>query len=362
MRKMGSLRKHLPWTYRTFLVGTLAISGVPLLAGFFSKDAILGAAFEKSPVLWIVGLATAALTACYMLRLLCLTFLGKFRGTHEQEHHLHESPLSMTFPLIVLAIGSVLVGFLGIPEVLHGGDHFKEWLDPVVAGHSKVLSHSMEWVLMGVATMISVAGIGLAYVLYYGGFSGAVKSAHQSLRPLHTLLFNKYFVDEIYDFLIVRPLKFVAWLLWYVVDAFLIDKVLVQGWAVIINLFSKASRYLQSGDVQRYLVAVLAGTAGILYLSTTFIPRKALNFTVQQAGRDVTLQMGGGNAPLGLQYRVDWGDGTKFGAATTETSLKHSYSGKGSFKIAVEAVDPRWQTSSQTGDLLAPGPQTVRVE
>jgi hypothetical protein len=105
MRKMGGLRKQLPWTYRTFLVGTLAISGVPLLAGFFSKDAILGAAFERSPILWIVGLATAALTACYMLRVVFLTFFGKFRGTHEQEHHLHESPAVMVVPLVVLAAG-----------------------------------------------------------------------------------------------------------------------------------------------------------------------------------------------------------------------------------------------------------------
>src|SRR6185369_12563206 len=145
IRNMGGLGKKLKITYITFLIGCIAIAGIPPFSGFFSKDAILLSAFEKNPVLYGIALFTALLTAFYMFRLLFITFTGKFRGTHEQEHHLHESPAAMTIPLVILAILSIVGGFVGIPEVfMHGGDKLGEFLSPVIAAsHSEhPVSHS----------------------------------------------------------------------------------------------------------------------------------------------------------------------------------------------------------------------------
>ena len=155
IRKMGGLKKYLPITHITFLLGCLAIAGVPPFSGFFSKDEILAAAYERNPILYYLGVAGALMTTFYMFRLYAMTFLGKFRGTHEREHHLHESPAAMTIPLIVLAILAVVGGFIGIPEVFATNSHWLEnFLAPVFAGskaltEQKVSNHSTELMMMG---------------------------------------------------------------------------------------------------------------------------------------------------------------------------------------------------------------------
>ena len=209
MRKMGGLARALPWTWWTFLVGTLAISGVPGLSGFFSKDQILAAAFEARPILWAVGLVTAGLTAFYMFRALLLTFTGSFRGTDEQREHLHESPPVMTVPLAILAVGAALAGWIGIPRLGHFDYNlFDRFLSPVVArvgGHGAAgeehhLSLALELGLMALSVAVAGLGIFLAWRIYGAGRGLAGGEAWARRYPaLHRLLVNKYWVDEAYD-------------------------------------------------------------------------------------------------------------------------------------------------------------------
>ncbi|MCS6914060.1 MAG: NADH-quinone oxidoreductase subunit L [Myxococcales bacterium] len=371
--KMGGLGKHLPVTRWTFFIYCLAIAGIFPLAGFFSKDAILAGAWAARfqlarqgfgpfsvewvqhftqdiypKLIWSLLAAAALCTAFYMWRLYFVVFTGRFRGTADQEHHLHESPPEMTVPLMVLAAGSVVAGWVGVPAVMyHEGDWFGAWLAPVLPPPAQELSHSVEWGLMAVALCLSVIGIASAYLLYYGGISEAARRAAQILRPLYLLLYNKYYIDELYDVVFVRPLKRTAWFLWYVVDAFFIDKVLVQGWAWMVSMLGRAVRYLQNGEVQRYLVGVLVGTAGILWVTTTLPPRRAAAFRLSQQGRRVTLEAGGGSSRVGLVYRVDWESDGKWDEVDTRWStLTHEYPGQGTYKILFEARDPRWGTSS----------------
>jgi NADH-quinone oxidoreductase subunit L len=167
IRFMGGLKNKLPITYWTFLTGCLAIAGIVPFSGFFSKDSILLAAFEHNKFLYVIGLLTAGLTAFYMFRLLFITFFGSFRGTEEQRHHVHESPAAMTIPLIVLAILSFAGGFVNIPEVFtHGGERLTEFLAPVVPNAEATVSHSTEWLLMGLTTVIAVVAILIAWSRY----------------------------------------------------------------------------------------------------------------------------------------------------------------------------------------------------
>src|SRR5688572_6173989 len=172
IRNMGGLSKHMKITHATFLVGCLAIAGIPGLSGFFSKDEILAAAFAKSPVFYAIGLSTALLTAFYMFRLYATTFRGTFRGTHEQEHHLHESPAAITGPLIILAILSIIGGYLGVPEfIIHGAHYLGDFLAPVFSASKDVLepheiAHQTEWMLTGISTALIVMVVIFAWTRY----------------------------------------------------------------------------------------------------------------------------------------------------------------------------------------------------
>lgn len=298
MRKMGGLREHLPTTFWTFAVATLAIAGIPPLAGFFSKDAILATAFaEHHYVLWVVGLATAGITAFYMTRAVLMTFFGKFRGTEEQHHHLHESPPSMTVPLIVLAVGSIFAGLLGPPPVFPWKNAVQEFLAPVLApigeaaGHAEVhMSHATEWLLILASVLVALAGIFLAWKIY-GGNQGLEKSEKLASRfaGAHRLLRNKYYVDEIYDATVVRGFWATARGL-FRFDAGFIDGVLVNGsrhvtvavsmlssffdktvvdglvnavgW--VLQRFSRIFRRLQTGLVSQYAFAMVVGVLAIV--------------------------------------------------------------------------------------------------
>jgi NADH-quinone oxidoreductase subunit L len=213
MRRMGALKDKIPITYWTMWVGSVAIAGIPFLAGFFSKDEILWQAYSSplgSKLLWFVGLATAGLTAFYMWRLMNMTFYGKSHVAPEVQKHVHESPATMTVPLTLLAIGSVLAGWLGtprlwnLPESFHA---FERWLQPAFASPVVEASHnsSLEWMLMGLSVAVAIIGIAIARYFYHTRPS-IPDSIERSSKPLYTVLYNKWYVDEIYDFLFVNGL------------------------------------------------------------------------------------------------------------------------------------------------------------
>jgi NADH-quinone oxidoreductase subunit L len=270
MRQMGGLKKALPQTYWTYLIGALAIAGVPGLAGFFSKDEILhAAAADGAWVLWAVGWITAGLTAFYMFRSVFLTFHGKFRGTHEQENHLHESPPVMTIPLWILAVGAVFAGYVGIPKLLSAGrdiNWFHHFLEPVILalpqGHETGehnLGTGVEFLLLVVTIAVALAGIFLAWRTYGGDLGLARGRAWAERFPsVHRLLVNKYFVDEIYDRLIVRPLAWLSRMFWKAVDTFVIDGAINAG-AFLTELTGDIGRFSTTGNVRNYALYFFLG-------------------------------------------------------------------------------------------------------
>ena len=259
IRNMGGLKKYMSVTHITFLLACLAIAGMPPFSGFFSKDEILAAAFTKNPLLWGVGVAGAIMTAFYMFRLYAMTFLGKFRGTHEQEHHLHESPKAITIPLIILAILSVVGGLVGIPEIfMHGGHRLEAFLAPVFAQSNALtekhhLSHETEYMLMGISV-----GVALVALLYaWTKFSKYQKSEKEE-TGLAKVLANKWYVDELYDTIIVKPVLAIAKYFNNVFEKKGIDG-FVNGVGKAVNYGSRQIRLLQSGQVGIYVLMMVLG-------------------------------------------------------------------------------------------------------
>jgi NADH-quinone oxidoreductase subunit L len=297
MRKMGALKDKIPVTFKTMFIGALAIAGIPGLAGFFSKDEILWQTWSSQEgahrLLYVIGLITAAFTAFYMWRLMNMTFYGKSRVAHDVEHHIHESPKSMTVPLMVLAAGSVLAGWIGVPKVFHFPESWpslEHWLAPVFAGASKHVaeagehhSAASEWGLMALSVALAVGGILLARRMYHERPELA-DGMEMRFKPLHTLLLNKYYVDEIYGALFVNGLvkgggtllsRFDArvvdggvngagWLtrltstasMWW--DTWIIDGAVRLG-SFLVKLASYPVRILQTGLVQSYALFVVIG-------------------------------------------------------------------------------------------------------
>ncbi|MBK6983434.1 MAG: NADH-quinone oxidoreductase subunit L [Bacteroidetes bacterium] len=267
MRKMGGLKKALPITFATMLIGTIAISGIPPFSGFFSKDEILAHTYEHSPTLWFFGQVASMLTAFYMFRLLYLTFYRKFRGTHEQEHHLHESPKSMTFPLIVLAILAVVGGALGLPEFWGATNWMHHHLDSIIVHKNpSVLNHEKEWILMGLATASALATIFFAYMVYMK--NRILPEANDSkLTGIKKLIYNKYYIDEIYEALIRKPLDALSEVFKYI-DTKVIDSV-VDGVGTTVTGMSALVRKVQTGHIGFYIFGMVLGIIAILFY--TFI-------------------------------------------------------------------------------------------
>lgn len=264
IRKMGGLRKGIPATYITFLIGTLAISGIPPLAGFFSKDAILAAAFEHSPLLWGLGVATAFVTCFYMFRLLFLTFFGEFRGTAEQKHHLHESPKVMTVPLMVLAALSVAGGFLDIPAIFGGSEKFTSYLKPSLGGQSfepAAVEHTTELLTMFLPVLILSAIILIAYKVYVGKKEIPADDTTPR-RGIANLMYHKYYFDEVYSYLFVKPYNWLSEtaLAWF--DGNVIDGI-VNGVGAMMVRCGALVRRVQSGSVSLYLYLMVAGVIAI---------------------------------------------------------------------------------------------------
>ncbi|MFD0795700.1 NADH-quinone oxidoreductase subunit L [Mucilaginibacter litoreus] len=270
MRKMGGLKGNIKVTFITMLIGTIAIAGIPPFSGFFSKDEILAAAFTHSTVFYVIGVITAGLTSFYMFRMMYLTFWGKFRGTHEQEHHLHESPASMTIPLIILAILSAIGGFIGVPSVMGGHHELGAYLAPVFEGSAKLLgehelSHNTEWILMGTSALIALLALGYAYSRYVKG--GHVPVSDQEERPaLANLSYHKFYIDELYDKVIRKPLDALSGFLYRVIEQLGIDG-FVNGLGKGTIETSKGLRLLQTGNVGFYIFMMVVGIIAILVYS-----------------------------------------------------------------------------------------------
>ena len=266
VRFMGGLKRHLPITYWTFLLASLSIAGVPGLAGFFSKDEILMMAFNTElaagKFAWAVGTLVAFMTAFYSFRLFFLIFHGEFRGTEHQRHHLQESPAVVTIPLMLLAVGAVGAGWFGIPAVLGGGNRWAHFLEPVL-GHPHVhISGNTEMLLMAGSILAGLLGIGLAWLMYLRIPAIPAVLANR-LSGLHRLLRNKYYIDELYDLVIVRPtLACSRLVLLKVMDTACIEG-MVNGLPRAIGRLAEQMRRLQDGQVSHYL-AWMGGGAVVL--------------------------------------------------------------------------------------------------
>jgi len=266
-RSMGGLKEYMPITYITFLLATLSISGVPGLAGFFSKDEILAMAFA-SPVgagkfAWFIGTLVAGITAFYSFRLLFLVFHGEFRGTDEQRRHVRESPAVVTVPLLILAVGAVAAGWFGIPHVLGGHNRWEAFLEPVVGHPPGHLSGSTELLLMLISILAGAVGIALAWYIYIFRPTLAARVAGRVPRA-YRLSLNKYFIDEIYIRGLVEPtLVFSRRVLLGIVDLGIIEKI-VNGVPAAIGRFSGVLRKVQDGRVSHYLVYMAGGVLFVL--------------------------------------------------------------------------------------------------
>ena len=268
IRFMGGLKDKLKITYITFMIGCIAIAGIFPLSGFFSKDAILLAAFQKNIMLYAVGVITAALTAFYMFRLFYITFFGGFRGTEEQRHHVHESPSAMTIPLIILAILSIVGGFIGVPEVfVHGWDRLGEFLGKAGVKnmeHDTHVSHATEYLLMGLTTVVAVVAIIIAWMRYRN---------YREEQPgsFGKLLENKWYVDELYDNIIVRPVNKLGVFANRFLERSGIDY-LVNGVGRLVNYGGRQLRWLQSGQVGSYVLLMVISM--VLFFVLQFFLRK----------------------------------------------------------------------------------------
>ncbi len=267
VRMMGGLKKYMPVTYWTFFLATLSISGVPGLAGFFSKDEILAMAFA-SPVgagkfAWFIGTLVAFMTAFYSFRLFFLIFHGKFRGTEKQSHHLHESPATMSVPLVLLAIGAVAAGWVGIPAILGGSNHWANFLAPVL-GHTEMhLSHALEWFLMGLSVAVGILGISLAYYLYIARPEIPLQ-IQTKWAQTHRWLSNKYYIDEFYIAGLVQPtINFSRRVLLVFCDGKIIEGA-VNGIPKAIGAFGEKLRQIQDGYVHHYLAVMSTGAIVVL--------------------------------------------------------------------------------------------------
>ena len=266
IRKMGGLSKKIPTTYLTMLIATIAISGIPPFSGFFSKDEILAHVYEHNKGLWAIGVFASMLTAFYMFRMFFLTFWGYFRGGSELYKHLHESPSVMTIPLMILAVLSVIGGLLGLPELIGAKNWIGHYLDNVILIKTYLgLSHSTEWLLMGIAVAGAVASIYFAYQLYVVNGVLPVED-EKELKWWQKIIYNKFYVDELYDFIIRRPIDFLG----KVVDKFFEKMVFIGINDSISNttlFLGEWIRKIHIGNIAYYIIVMTISILIILSMT-----------------------------------------------------------------------------------------------
>ncbi|MCG8425072.1 MAG: NADH-quinone oxidoreductase subunit L [Proteobacteria bacterium] len=326
--KMGGLKKWLPWTHKTFVAYWLAICGIIPFAGFFSKDEILAGAWSAEGQGWLVGygellwvvLTVAALgTAFYMSRLYCLVFEGECRADDETRSHIHESPWSMTVPLAILAVFSVGIGFIGLPHVGGLPNVLESWLSASIARpdfhstypsiaeslHLSAQNHLGEGGLllfMAIALVMGIAGIGAAWKLYRKGPSKLVadKSASGFAARIYQVVYNKFYVDELYDRIVVAPFRWACQALFDVVDKFVIDLIFVNGSAFVVGVVGRVARWVQNGQVHRYLGLLVVGAGCIFY----FTREPTIDFSYTVSGGRVTFQADIGAGPSAIMSKT----------------------------------------------------------
>jgi NADH-quinone oxidoreductase subunit L len=370
---MGGLRQRMPLTHLTFLASCLAMAGIAPLSGFFSKDEILWRALASanpswpswfSALIYGLGLAAAFCTALYLFRLYYLVFSGQPRGVAGA----HESPVSMTMPLLVLAFGAAVAGLCGIPgdsPLSHG---FEEWLAPVthratlaaqllrtgaLGENALAQSHGLEWTLMGVALALAIVTILLARRIYHGGRSPLLEKL-TAVRPLPVLsraAAGAYGVDTLYRWVVVRPVQIAARALWKAVDDFIIDLLavrLIGAW--LIDWAGRISRQLHNGSVQRYFAAMVTGLA-VIVIWVSWTP--SVSFEIDpgpsvRAGQVVTFspRQPAEEAARGLEYQWDFGDQSPPSAWGPPQSVTHVYRTKSSYTVRLRVRDARWKTSA----------------
>jgi NADH-quinone oxidoreductase subunit L len=349
--RMGGLAGKLPWTTWVFRVCWLAICGVPMFSGFFSKDAIVAGAFATEVfgphLAWVgptvgAGLLAAALgTAFYMSRLYYLVFTGECRA--DAREHLHESPVEMVGPLLVLGLGALLAGVVGLPSGWSHGDLIGRWLAPAL-GPGLEVSSGLEWTVMAASTAIAFAGIGVAWLFFGGGAREPARRFVAVLPRLVAAVRGKFFVDEIYDWLVVRPLRGLSRALFVVVDRILIDRLLVGGWTVVVDLIGRSLRLVQAGDVQRYLAVFAIGVAALVYVMAR--PAAPSEVKIRIDGRSAVVELGEREAVPGkLDYGFDFdGDGRedRLGPIPSAT---WSYARPGRYRLHIRITDPQWSTT-----------------
>ena len=375
LRIMGGLKKYLPWTRLCFLIYCLAIAGFPLTSGFFSKDSILAGAYAAhhegwgglNYALWSMLIVAALGTAFYMWRLYFLVFEGSYRGK-EQVEHPHESPWTMVGPLVILAVLALVAGFIAVPHVFphhHYMTFLPEWLGhsvkPVFHGVDKegkeimqVLPHlsaAKEWGLMACATAAGLLGIGLAAALYRKGPSPWVErfTRDGAGKALYDASFNKLWVDELYEIILVKPFRFLARGLFEIVDRFMIDTVLVNGLGFAVSTFSRISRWVQNGMVQRYMVGVVLGAAAI-FLWTSRADAPGFTWRAVPAGIEFKAQPGNGlRADSVVRWDFD-GDGKPDEATGTGTgTIVVKRRGEIASRVTLFIADPVWGKKSKDG-------------
>jgi NADH-quinone oxidoreductase subunit L len=329
-----------------------------VFSGFFSKDAIIAGAFATEvygehlpwvgPLVGTMLLVAALGTAFYMSRLYFLVFSGdETRADDKIKHHIHESPSIMVAPLVVLAAGAALIGVIGLPGGLFGhpeANLFGHSLEPVLGPELEV-PHRLELTFMGLSTVLAIIGIGLAAAFYRGGYKEPARRFAAAFPGFVRLVQDKFRVDELYDAILIRPIKSLSRGIYTFVDRILIDKILVEGTGVIVDAFSRLARAVQGGDGQRYMAVFAVGVALLVH----FASQPTLPFTklkVTQAGRavDVDARRGSGKTQTRpLEYAFDFGDGRPVvkGAAGEQ---HHDYDRPGNYTIQVIVRDTRWGT------------------
>ena len=271
IRKMGGLQKKLPLTYLTFFIATLAISGFPPFSGFFSKDEILMAAFARNPLIYFASLLGALMTCFYMFRLLFLVFYGSFRGTSEQQHHLHESPAVMTVPLLVLAVLSVFGGLINIPELLGGNTAQGNYLSFSIKNavlHEGHLSHATELILLAISVLLLILIVMVAYHRFIRkNLVPPGDEVPKSFIP--DLLANKYYIDELYLNLFVKPYNWLSDKILPRVETGIIDRI-VNGFGENTVWLGEKVRRLQAGNISLYVFAMVSGIIFFIIINLYF--------------------------------------------------------------------------------------------
>ncbi|MEM9489620.1 MAG: NADH-quinone oxidoreductase subunit L, partial [Myxococcota bacterium] len=362
--KMGGLRKYMKHTHLAFVAYWLAICGIFPFAGFFSKDEVLAGAWVADgqgwipafgEILWVVLTLAALGTAFYMSRLYFLVFTGECRADEETKSHIHESPFAMTSVLLILAFFTTIIGFLGLPHlhILPIEGLLEHWLDASLAlddygaqfasieeslGQRGELTPGLIGTLMAIAVSVAAVGIFAAYKLYGKGMSNwvAARVADGPGAKLYDIVYNKFYIDEIYEAAIVRPFRWICNALWQVADRFVIDTIFVNGSAVVVGLVGRVARWWQNGQIHRYLALLLIGAAAVFF----FTRQGKVDFTYEINGQGgaatVTLRADVGSGPSAIPRGSEllWdlnGDGD------TDDPLEQQFAGQ--VEIAVPLAD-----------------------